>query len=194
MKNREILTIADDTTGALDVAGSFFSRGYSSSVALNSASSEINNSSIVFDLNNRYESDETHAKLFEGELRLIVRRYDANNIFLKVDSTLRGHIQSDVNSLREVFRDRPIFIAPAFPHSGRLCINGIYVVEGKPITESVFANDPSFKMSSSDMKKNFPMGVHVGAKIIEEGPQAIIDTIFRSGKSVVTFDTHSQSD
>lgn len=192
--NREVVAIADDATGALDVAGSLFFRGYDPLVLLCETDIIDGTNSIVFDLNSRYEDPANHQRNFAGNLLSISNNYTIRNIFLKVDSTLRGHIQEDVESLAEVFADRVIFIAPAFPHAGRVCINGNYFVDEKPITETVFARDRSFRIKSAKLAINFPTARHIGIGIVEQGLQAIVDEISRSGSRLLTFDTVSQSD
>lgn len=194
MQKTEILTIADDTTGALDVAGSFFSRGYDSSVMLDLESLDQEADNMVFDLNYRYEKDLLHAKKFEEALEIILSQIKFKRFFLKIDSTLRGHIQSDVESLSRIMSNKPIFIAPAFPHGGRLCINGYYQVGNTNISETVFAQDAAFKLMSSDMKQIFPKGCHIGLATVEAGPQAIAEEVFKHQTQIYSFDTASQSD
>lgn len=193
-KDKEIVAIADDTTGALDVAGSFFSRGYDSSVQLSTTGTADTATAVVFDLNNRYEADLEHQYNFAENVRAITKKYETSNVFLKVDSTLRGHLQSDVQVLSELFGNRQIFIAPAFPHGGRLCTSGQYTVEGKPITETFFAQDHSFKIKSPNISNNFTTAKHIGIATIEQGTQAIIDAVVQSGSQIFTFDTTTQSD
>lgn len=191
---KEILCLADDTTGALDAAGSFFSRGYDASVLLSPSQTDDSSTATVYDLHNRYDDERTHRQQFTRDVQSVLRQQEKRSLFLKIDSTLRGHIVSDVEVLEKTFPDRPIFIAPAFPHNRRVCVDGAYYVDGKAITQTVFAKDHAFRLHSAHLRDNFPRAEHVDTRLLDAGAQALADYIQRKNKTLWTFDTRVQSD
>ena len=192
--NKEIVCFADDVTGALDVAGSFYSRGYETAVQIEQ---DINNipktPCLVVNLNSRYDNLKKSAqKISEvvGDITLKAKL----PIFLKVDSTLRGNILSDSKVLEQLDEDKPVFIAPAFPFYGRICVNGIYLVKGQPIGETEFAEDKAFNYKSSFLKNNVQDIEHIDWRVLDRGVNAIIEKVTTSKRGRFTFDTRDQTD
>src|SRR3989338_5588905 len=146
---KEIFCYADDVTGALDVAGSFYSRGYQTAVQIERNVFNIPQTPcFVVNLNSRYDdpiiSAEKMSKAFCG-----ISLESGTPIFLKVDSTLRGNIVSDSQVLEKLVGNKPVFIAPSFPFYERTCVNGVYLVNGQYIMQTEFAVDKAFHYSSS---------------------------------------------
>lgn len=102
--SREIIGFADDTTGALDVAGSFQSRGKRTTVQLELGSQGTSDASChIVNLNSRYDTPaQSGAKLRDGYERFGMGK---GSVFLKVDSTLRGNISADVAVLQDLLPD-----------------------------------------------------------------------------------------
>ena len=70
-------------------------------------------------------------------------------IYKKVDSTLRGHLGIEmVATLRGVNRSLAL-LAPAFPQNGRVVRGGELYVNGIPVNQTNFAQDPNHPLHSS---------------------------------------------
>ena len=61
----------------------------------------------------------------------------------KIDSLLRGHAGAEIAVLRNLYPDRPLVIAPAFPRTGRTTRGGVQHVRGIALHESgLWAGEP----------------------------------------------------
>lgn len=193
---KELLCFADDTTGALDVAGSFYSRGYETAVCLEADCQEAADTTCqVYTHNSRYKTPYESKKQLVAALGQIDKDFLSRvNLFLKVDSTLRGNILSDIDTVSEVVTDTPIFLAPAFPFYGRTCIDGIYSVRGTPILDTEFAMDPAFNYTSSSLTNNRKDIEHVDWRTLSQGPNAVVARVSSSDTNKFTFDTRDETD
>jgi D-threonate/D-erythronate kinase len=63
-------------------------------------------------------------------------------LYKTVDSTLRGHIADELEACFAASGRESLVFAPAFPQAGRTTVGGIQLVDGVPVSESVYANDP----------------------------------------------------
>lgn len=191
--SERILCIADDLTGALDVGGSFRSRGFHPRVYINPLLPCVNEDRTqIFNLRTRY------AQPTEGISRTTsaieeIRPFLHNALFyVKVDSTLRGPVFQTIDILRDHFPKSPIFFAPSFPHAGRVCVNGIYYVEGEPIIDTIYAKDSAFHMTSSRLTNGRKDILHVNSRDIDYGAEQLHSILKRSAAPVISFDTYTQ--
>jgi uncharacterized protein YgbK (DUF1537 family) len=60
----------------------------------------------------------------------------------KIDTALRGHLGAELDTLMTVIGAEEGFVLPAIPEVGRTTVGGIQRIEGVPVHETVFANDP----------------------------------------------------
>lgn len=70
----------------------------------------------------------------------------------RIDSTLRGNLGAELNAFAEMFPKRKIAVVPAFPKSGRVCIDGQVYVNGVLLEKTDVAKDPKMPISTSDAK------------------------------------------
>jgi uncharacterized protein YgbK (DUF1537 family) len=194
MNEIRIVGFADDATGAMDVAGSFHSRGYSAQVNLEEPLLVDDGVVAVTNLSSRYDIPEASTEKLATALQQSNIDEHSSLAFLKVDSTLRGNLAEDSSVMRRFSGGRPLFIAPAFPFYGRTCIDGVYFVKGKPILETEFAQDRKFQHGSSILGDSFDDTAHIGWQTLDGGIGAVIETVERSTKSAFTFDSRDQTD
>ncbi|MDY0393476.1 four-carbon acid sugar kinase family protein [Virgibacillus halophilus] len=71
------------------------------------------------------------------------------HIYKKMDSTLRGHIGTELQAVYEVFQPSFVVVAPAFPELGRTTVDGIHYVNGKALAETEAARDPKHPVVES---------------------------------------------
>jgi uncharacterized protein YgbK (DUF1537 family) len=116
--------LADDFTGACDAAAPFASsRSTFVSLGAQVSDAEV----IALDLNVRdHFDDEAHLAT-----ETAARRFAANQIFLKIDSTLRGPIAGLIEGALKGTHKEMAVIAPAFPEQGRLLHEGCLLIEGR---------------------------------------------------------------
>jgi uncharacterized protein YgbK (DUF1537 family) len=119
-----LVILADDFTGACDAAAAFAgSRSTFVSLGTQLTDAEV----IAIDLNLRERSDdEARATTEAAALRL-----PDSQIFLKIDSTLRGPIGGLITGAMSGAHKQVAVIAPAFPEQGRLLHEGCLLIEGR---------------------------------------------------------------
>lgn len=193
---KEIICYADDATGALDVAGAFYSRGYEATVALEAEiSDDLDSNCRVYAQNSRYDSPaESKEKLASALSRIDKDLLSQINLFLKVDSTLRGNVLGNLDQISDFVNGRPIFLAPSLPLFGRTCVDGHYLVNGVPILETEFAKDSAFKYISSALNDNRVDIEHIDWRTLSHGPNAVADRVSSSGAKKFSFDTKDEDD
>lgn len=139
--------VADDLTGANDTAAAFAKRGLASGLSLRTPRDETTLSAADVDVANtdsRYESPTEAA----SRVRRAVDSVDADLVYKKVDSTLRGNLPSEIDAVLDATGADVALVAPAFPNAGRITVGGYHLVDGTPVTETSAGRDPKGPASS----------------------------------------------
>ena len=144
-----VLVIADDLSGAAELAGIAFAHGLTAEVQTEfqpRADAQVN----CLDTNTRrLSADEAAAVL--RKLAKHVRTARPEFIFKKTDSALRGHIATELGVLMEATaRVRTVFV-PANPSRGRVIFGGEYFIGDTPLHETDFAHDPQHPATTSNV-------------------------------------------
>ena len=175
MKNKagkkHIIVIADDITGAAEIAGIAFQHGLPvrllcSSLSITNpkdvVSRETEVTVIATDTRSMTEAEavvETRqlTKLITSFFTPPLGGWGAGVIlFKKTDSALRGHVVAELEVLlHETSYEHALYL-PANPSKGRIIKDGIYYIGDKPIAETDFSFDPEFPAVSSKMAERFP--------------------------------------
>lgn len=146
-----ITVIADDITGAAEIAGVCLRYGLS--VTLDFDISKVPNTDVwVIATNTRSlplneAIEETH---WIGK---VLKEKKITNIFKKIDSVLRGYIVPEIKTLLEYVPKKRVFILPANPEMGRIINHGRYYINGHILSETSFAKDPDFPSKFSSVDK-----------------------------------------
>jgi uncharacterized protein YgbK (DUF1537 family) len=149
--NRWILVIADDLTGALEVGAKFSGRGLNALVTTSLVLDRAPGVPVlVIDTETRHLGESEAASVVRG-VALAARRYSPWLIYKKTDSTLRGNIAAELRVLQEIFVERDLIYAPAYPEMGRTVVKGKLFIWGTPVHESAFAVDPLNPIRDSDL-------------------------------------------
>jgi uncharacterized protein YgbK (DUF1537 family) len=137
--------IADDLTSAADAALPFFNEGASCEVVRkyhDKSSADV----LSVDSNSRHFSQQDACDVVSKFSDQLSHR----DILLKtVDSTLRGHIKSEIKASFLASNKEQIVIAPAFPAAGRTTRNGLQYIHGILVAHSKYKNDPAHPCKSS---------------------------------------------
>ena len=163
-----IIVIADDLTGAAEIAGIGHSYGLSTALLIDVADNLPVSDLIVIatDTRSMTEQDavnETHRicqaiklglpKLTEARYaamtplkraQAMAKQDDILHLFKKTDSALRGHVHLELRALIEESRYEQVMYMPANPSMGRTIRGGRYFVNGLPIDQTDFSRDPEF--------------------------------------------------
>jgi len=144
-----IAVIADDLTGAAELGGIALRHGLTAEVQTGFCppdEAEV----VVIDTNSRSRPpDEAAAKIEIEAEKLKEAGFDW--LYKKVDSVLRGPVVAELEALLATLGKEKVLLAPANPSLGRIIRNGRYVVDGRLLHETDFANDPEYPRRSSDV-------------------------------------------
>ncbi len=146
-----IIVIADDITGAAEMAGIAHRFGYQTEVRIGSI--QPSNADVqVIDTDTRSKTEAEAVKIIV-QLMKELESLEYQLLYKKTDSALRGHIAVEVDTIIENSNYSKVIFAPANPSLGRTIQQGIYFINGKPLHETDFANDPEFPAHRSKVSE-----------------------------------------
>jgi len=137
--------LADDFSGAAEVAGVGFRYGLTAMVQLESRTVPACDLAVL-------DSD-SRSKSTAEAVRLVESALDQNNwVFKKIDSVLRGHVLAEIQPFLQSGCFRRALVVPFNPELGRTIRDGIYRVNGRPISRTLFRDDPEYPALTSDVR------------------------------------------
>jgi uncharacterized protein YgbK (DUF1537 family) len=129
---RPIRIIADDLTGAADAGATFLVAGpVTLTLGAGAAYWEDPGRAVVAADTATREADAAAATAAVAGLAGRVPGH--GEVFKKVDSALRGHVAVEIGVLRDLFPERLVVFAPAFPRNGRVTRCGVQHIGGVPL-------------------------------------------------------------
>ena len=146
-----IIVIADDLTGAAEIAGIGLRYGLKVEI-VTTLNLESKADLIVISANTRSLS-ELEARAKTQKIAEKIATIQPSFIFKKIDSVLRGHILAEIEEILVKIAFQNTLIIPINPSLGRTIENGEYFVKGVLITETSFANDPEFAIQNAHVLK-----------------------------------------
>jgi D-threonate/D-erythronate kinase len=144
--------LADDLTGASDVGLQFAAAGLRTSAlfgrwsAIDTAGLDV----VVVDTGTRVLPGDEAA----SRVRALYRQIHAAGgslIFKKIDSTLRGNLGVEIDTLLGLGEFRRAIVCPAFPAQGRTLAGGTLLVAGRPVAQSAAGRDPVAPVAESHL-------------------------------------------
>jgi uncharacterized protein YgbK (DUF1537 family) len=154
LETEDLGIVADDLTGACDVAACFAPQVGSVGVKL-SADSDSNGSQTLQVLNTQSrlrDCASARSILRQAGTRLASKRV----VFKKIDTGLRGPIGAELAGLLEGLscsgKRRTCVVAPAIPSIGRTTRQGVQYDQGIRIDQGALANDPDSPPPSADIR------------------------------------------
>lgn len=143
------IVIADDFTGAAEIAGAGVSFGLKTelqTVFQSSGNAEL----LVIDTASRsLEPDEAVSKV--KKVCYSVKSLHPDFIYKKTDSVLRGNVLAELEAaVPALDKDRALLL-PANPSMSRTIRNGRYFIDSVPLEQTDFANDPEHPAYTSDV-------------------------------------------
>ena len=144
-----IVVLADDISGAAELAGLAASRGWSAEVQT-SFDAKSDAEVIALDADTRQKSQLEAVRITHDVTRQIMAAKPAW-IFKKTDSVLRGHIRAEIEAVMSTAAYSECVFIPANPSKGRVIVHGRYLVNGVPLDETPFACDPEFPRRSANV-------------------------------------------
>lgn len=151
-----MIVIADDITGAAEIAGIAFTHGHQVHLVCcgsDGCGRAAANGITVIATDTRSMSEaEAVAQTHRLGLSLIPTY---SKFFKKTDSALRGHVLAELTTLMEIIGVRRAIYEPANPSKGRTIRAGIYYIDKTPIDKTDFSFDPEFPATTADVRKRF---------------------------------------
>ena len=158
-----MLIIADDITGAAEIAGIAWRKGmkvrlmvYQPNMPTTPLSSwrGAGGEALILATDTRSGTEEEAVKtietLFNSPLQGGV---GGGLIFKKTDSVLRGHVAAELEALMRLTGKSNTLLIPQNPSKGRIVKDGIYYINGTPLDQTSFAYDPEFPAKTAEAKK-----------------------------------------
>jgi len=148
---RRILIIADDLTGAAEIAGIAAEHGLSARVQFDEFSGG-SAAALAVDTDTRsLSAQDAAARLREIFSGIGPTQFDL--IFKKTDSVLRGPVAAEIEAIMEIVGLRQCILVPQNPSRGRVIENGEYRVNGIALNLTTFAADPEHPAGTADVQK-----------------------------------------
>lgn len=140
-----LLVIADDFTGALDTGVQFAAKGISTIVSARQdpelSSFQKQAEVLVVDTQSRHLSpQEAYRRVYKPAAQAL--HLGIPYLYKKTDSTLRGNIASELQAVMDAWGGQSLMFVPAYPQTGRTTLAGRQYVNGLPLQETQYAQDP----------------------------------------------------
>ena len=155
-----MIVIADDITGAAEIAGIAHSHGQQAHlVCASPTASHVHCDSVA--VTTTVIATDTRS-MSEAEAVAETRRIASSisslsaPLFKKTDSALRGHVVAELTALIDVMGYQRAVYLPANPSKERIIRKGIYYINEIPIHETAFNYDPEFPARTSSLRERFP--------------------------------------
>ena len=197
-----MIVIADDITGAAEIAGIAFARGAEVRLICDSVcgcdtATPSTGVTTVIATDTRSMSEEEALAETKRISAAFVSPEGKKVIFKKTDSALRGHVVAELTALMEVTGYERAVYLPANPSKGRIIRNGVYYIKevrGEkqeirevPLNETDFSFDPEFPARTSVLRERFPdaesKGIIMPDAETEEDIHNVIST-YNDGKTI----------
>lgn len=148
----QLTVIADDITGAAEIAGIGSQFGLSTKLMIYSGDETIQLPEpcdlLIFatDTRSMSEKDSLNESI---RLSNLIVEMGCTKVFKKTDSVLRGYVLVELTELMRAVGKKRALLLPQNPSKGRTIVNGIYYINGVPLNQTDFAHDPEFPATSS---------------------------------------------
>jgi len=144
-----IVVIADDFTGAAELGG--IGLRYRLQVEINTRVNVQSKADLFVIATDTRSMSRSEA---ERETEEVVRELAQLNptwVFKKVDSVLRGYVAEELQVIIKKLNHSRALVVPANPALNRTIVDGQYFLNGAPLHQTNFANDPEFPAKTSSV-------------------------------------------
>ncbi|MDR1631966.1 MAG: four-carbon acid sugar kinase family protein [Dysgonamonadaceae bacterium] len=156
-----ITVLADDISGAAEIAGICLRYDLQIHFDFDLGLEHIPQTDVWIIASDTRSMSETKARERTWEIAYFLSCHCGLNprssrldwMFKKIDSALRGHIIPEIDELLNQITKYQVFILPANPGNGRIIRDGVYYINGQPLAQTSFADDPDFPAKSSLVKE-----------------------------------------
>lgn len=165
-----IVVLADDLTGAAEIGGTAWRYGLSTEIQTEfQPAAEVD--LMVVDTDTRACAPPVAAQRVAA-LAEQCRQAGVTRLFKKVDSVLRGPVLAELAALLQISGSRRALLSPANPSLGRTIENGTYFVNGTPLHQTDFANDPGYPAITAEVETL--LAHRSGAEVAAQWPVTVL--------------------
>ena len=134
--------LADDSTGAADAGIEFAQTGWRTRTLRHDWQPEhlVGAEVVVIDTQSRSANADAAGALVQ-RMAMRLRQANAEIVYKKIDSTLRGALGAELDALLTTCGHSLAIICPAFPACGRTLIDGVLRVEGVAVAHTATGGD-----------------------------------------------------
>lgn len=142
--NLDIVVICDDLTGANATGVKLSKNGFKTATVIHGLPvPESGYDAICLDTDSRYVPENQARNRVTAALKESTKNGQANIYSKRIDSTLRGNIGIEIESMLEFLGEDAIaIVVSSFPDSGRTTIGGFLLVDNIPLQQTDVATDP----------------------------------------------------
>ncbi|MEM9404259.1 MAG: 3-oxo-tetronate kinase [Pseudomonadota bacterium] len=201
--------VADDLTGATDIALALCNHGMSTSVSIGTPGGktiQTDAAAHVVALKSRTAAAESAVVASRASIAAL-RASGCQRFFFKYcstfDSTADGNIGPVIDALLDELSAQSAVVCPAFPANGRTMSAGVLLVDGVPLAETPMRDHPLTPMRESsvprllDAQANGPPSTLIALETVRNGSAAIrteLSAAVNSGSRYIVIDAESDED
>ncbi|MDO9152622.1 MAG: four-carbon acid sugar kinase family protein [Paludibacter sp.] len=146
-----VIIIADDLTGAAEIAGVCLRYGLKVSFGIDAVPQDEADVKII--ATDSRSATENEAYIIHKKIAEQIYQYPNSFVFKKCDSALRGFILTELSAILDVSDLTKIILQPANPLTGRCIKAGEYFIGNEKIENTGFSSDPDFPTTESSVRK-----------------------------------------
>ncbi|PRX95700.1 four-carbon acid sugar kinase family protein [Allonocardiopsis opalescens] len=195
----EVLVLADDLTGANATGARFARAGLRAVTVAPERAAEVapDYDVVVVNTDSRHLPSERAAGLVAGALRAVG---PVRLAVKRTDTTLRGNVGAEIEAAYRALagaapagtRVRAL-LAPAFPASGRVTVDGVQLLDGVPLERTELALDPLSPLRTSVVAdivaEQTPLPLrHLPIRCVSQGRAAIAAALAAGDEPLVLCD------
>jgi uncharacterized protein YgbK (DUF1537 family) len=145
-----IIVVADDFTGAAELAGIALRYGLSLKICgVNEIEATCSNENGCI-VNTNSRSLEKKLALAQTKKTIAaIMQYQPTLLYKKIDSVLRGYVVDELKVQMELMGKSTALVVPSNPSLGRTIKEGIMYIQDIPVAATDFCNDPEFPIAES---------------------------------------------
>lgn len=170
-----IAVIADDLTGAAEIAGLGWRHGLSAEIL--EPDQPVPRAELVV-----YNSDSRHCPSGEARRRVTrilqrLRQHKPDWLYKKVDSVLRGNVVPEIEAALKTMRWHRCLLVSANPDAGRTVRGGVYRIHGVPLDRTDFRNDPHHPRDSAKVLRLLGQPESISVNVLRQGSVPAADGV-----------------